>query len=51
MDDLTMINSYPYGEGWIFEIEMIYARELDNLMKGDRAVEWLKTEIEKHTEE
>ena len=48
MDDPTLINSEPYGAGWIFEIEMTDSGELTNLMKGNDAAEWLKTEIEKH---
>ncbi len=47
-DDPTMINNSPYGDGWIFEIEMSNPDELENLMKVDAAVEWLKGEIEKH---
>ena len=42
-DDPTMINSDPYGEGWIFEIEMRDPDELNNLMKKNDTVEWLKT--------
>jgi len=47
-DDPTLINKDPYGDGWIFEIEMSNPDELDNLMKGDDAVAWLKEEIKKH---
>lgn len=47
-DDPTVINKDPYGEGWIFEIEMSNPDELNNLMKIDAAVEWLKGEIAKH---
>ncbi|ODS38553.1 MAG: glycine cleavage system protein H [Candidatus Altiarchaeales archaeon WOR_SM1_86-2] len=49
-DDPALINSDPYGEGWIFEIEMSDPGELGNLMKGNDVVEWLKGEIEKHVE-
>ncbi|RLI91364.1 MAG: glycine cleavage system protein H [Candidatus Altiarchaeales archaeon] len=47
-DDPTLINKDPYGEGWIFEIEMSNPDELKNLMRGDAAIEWLKGEIAKH---
>lgn len=47
-DDPTLINKDPYGEGWVFKIEMSDSSELDNLMQGDAAAEWLKTEIAKH---
>jgi|Deesub1362B_J571_1020462.scaffolds.fasta_scaffold02567_7 glycine cleavage system H protein len=47
-DDPTVINRDPYGEGWIFEIEMSAPEELKNLLHGEAAVEWLKGEIEKH---
>lgn len=47
-DDPTVINRDPYGEGWIFKIEMSAPEELENLLHGEAAVEWLKGEIEKH---
>ncbi|MEA3255205.1 MAG: glycine cleavage system protein GcvH [Candidatus Altiarchaeota archaeon] len=47
-DDPTVINKNPFGDGWIFEIEMRSTDELDNLMKIDAAAEWLKGEIAKH---
>lgn len=47
-DDPTIINKDVYGEGWIFKIKMRDPSELDNLMKGDAAIVWLKEEIEKH---
>jgi len=47
-DDPTLINKDPYGEGWIFEIEMSNPDELNNLMKLEEAIEWLKDEIKKH---
>ncbi len=47
-DDPTVINKDPYGEGWIFEVEMSDPDELGNLMKIDAAVEWVKGEIAKH---
>ena len=48
MDDPTVINSDPYGKGWIFEIEMSDKSELENLMRGEFASSWLAGEIKKH---
>ncbi len=47
-DDPTIINKDVYGEGWIFKIKMSDPSELQNLMKGEEAIAWLKGEIEKH---
>jgi glycine cleavage system H protein len=47
-DDPTLINKDPYGAGWIFEMKMSDPAQLANLMKGEKAVEWLKGEIIKH---
>ncbi len=48
-DDPSIVNKDPYGEGWMFEIEMSNPDELNELMKGDsdEVIEWLKKEIEK----
>jgi len=48
VDDPTIINTDPYGDGWIFEIEITDPGELKNLMKGSDAFEWLKGEIAAH---
>jgi glycine cleavage system H protein len=50
-DDPTLINKDPYGAGWIFEMKMSDSAQLANLMKGEKAVEWLKGEIVKHAKE
>ncbi len=50
-DDPAIINEDPYGKGWLFEIEMSDPSELDDLMKGEDAKNWLLKEIEKHEEE
>ncbi|ODS36929.1 MAG: glycine cleavage system protein H [Candidatus Altiarchaeales archaeon WOR_SM1_86-2] len=47
-DDPTLINRDPYGEGWIFEVDMSDPGELNNLMQGDKAAEWLRGEIKEH---
>lgn len=47
-DEPSDINEDPYHKGWLFKIRMSDASEVDNLMKGDAAVEWLEKEIETH---
>lgn len=34
-DDPTLINSDPYGQGWIVKIEMTNPSELDNLLDAE----------------
>jgi len=34
-DEPQLLNSDPYGEGWVFEIEPTDLSELDNLMSAD----------------
>jgi len=48
MDEPSLINSEPYGKGWLFEIEMSNKDELNNLMKINDAIAWLKGEIAEH---
>jgi len=47
-DEPTLINNDPYGKGWIFDMRMSDSTELSNLMKGEKAIKWLKGEIAKH---
>ncbi len=47
-DDPTIINSDPYGEGWVFKMKIKDTSELSNLMKGEASHDWLKGEIKKH---
>jgi len=47
IDDPTLINSDPY-KNWIFEIRMENSGEINNLIKGNDVIEWLKGEIKKH---
>ncbi len=47
-DEPTLINNDPYGKGWIFDMRMSDSAELSNLMKGEKAIKWLKGEIAKH---
>jgi len=48
-DNPALINEDTYGKGWIFEMKIDNTDELNNLMKGDAAAEWLKGEIKKHS--
>lgn len=41
-DEATLINTDPYGDGWIFKMTIADKSELDQLMQGEAAVEWLK---------
>lgn len=46
-NDATLINQDCYGEGWILLIEPSNLDEdLESLMQGEAAAEWLKSEIE-----
>jgi len=48
-DDPTLPNQDPYGKGWLFKIEVSnLEEEINNLYKGEDAIEWQKEEIEKH---
>lgn len=47
-DDPGLVNSEPYGKGWLFEMKLKDPSQLENLMKAEEAAEWLKGEIEKH---
>jgi glycine cleavage system H protein len=47
-DDPAAINKDPFGEGWVFEIEMADSGELSKLMKVAEAAAWLKEESKKH---
>ena len=45
-NDATLINQSCYGDGWIILIEPGNLDEdLENLMKGEAAAEWLEKEI------
>ena len=47
-DEPTLLNTDPYGEGWVLRIRMEEPDELANLLQGEEAVRWLEEEIEKH---
>ncbi|MFC2154540.1 glycine cleavage system protein GcvH [Candidatus Altiarchaeota archaeon] len=48
LDDPSIINSDPYGEGWIFELDLSDSKEAESLMQGKDVEAWLKEEIAKH---
>ena len=51
-DDTSLINSDPYGEGWILVIEAENLdEELDSLMQGEDLVGFLEAEIQRAEEE
>jgi glycine cleavage system H protein len=47
-DDPTLINSDPYGGGWIFTMKPTDMDSVDGLMHGDAVVDFIKSEAEKH---
>lgn len=47
-DDPSLINSDPYGAGWLFKLRMSDAGELAALLQGAAAVTWLEGEVAKH---
>ena len=49
-DDPSIVNEDPY-ENWIMKIKMENPDEIEELMFGDKAVEWLEVEIEKHKQD
>jgi glycine cleavage system H protein len=51
-EDTSLINSDPYGEGWILEIEASdLENELKNLMQGDALTEFIEAEYRRAEEE
>ena len=47
-DNPEKVNTDPYGDGWIFKMTISDKSEIDQLMQGEAAVEWLKKEIAEH---
>jgi len=47
-DDPALVNRSPYEEGWLLKIRLSNQDELNQLLSGDDAVEWLKAEIAEH---
>lgn len=51
-EDTTLINSDPYGKGWILVIEASDLElELQNLIHGDAVADFIEREIKKAEEE
>jgi len=51
-DDTTLINTDPYGEGWIIIIEAEdLESELGNLMQGDKLADFIKEQVKIAEEE
>jgi glycine cleavage system H protein len=54
-DDTSLINTDPYGEGWILVIEAEdkddLTSELDNLIHGDAVTDFIEKEVKKAEEE
>lgn len=51
-DDTTLINSDPYGEGWVIVIEAEdLDSELEKLMHGEKVTEFIKEQIKVAEEE
>ena len=47
-DDASLINSSPYGDGWIVKIKMTDPGELEKLAKGGEAIsKWIFSELER----
>lgn len=47
-DEPTLLNSDPYGEGWVLKLKMDNPDELANLLRGEEVAKWLEEEIVKH---
>ncbi len=46
--DGSSLNTDPYGEGWVLELQPFDLREsLEELVKGDSAKDWLEAEIDR----
>ena len=51
-DDTSLINTDPYGKGWIVTIEASdLDDELANLMQGDALVDFIEAEVQRAEEE
>lgn len=47
-DDPTLVNSDPYGKGWLYTMKPADMGAVEELMHGDAVADWLKAEAEKH---
>lgn len=50
--DPSLVNRDPYESGWMITIEPVkLEEELENLLHGDAAIDWLKKEVVEKTKE
>lgn len=47
-DEPNLPNTDPFGNGWLYKIKFSETSELDQLFKGDSAVNWQTEQIAKH---
>jgi len=51
-DDTSLVNSDPYGKGWILVIEASnFDEEVGSLMKGSALVSFIEAEVKRAEEE
>ncbi len=51
-DDTSLINSDPYGDGWVVKIKASdLESDLENLLTGDKIKPWIEKEIKRAEEE
>lgn len=52
MENPRLINTDPYGEGWLVEIEMShFEEEIKNLIQGEEnIIAWFESELKKYDE-
>jgi len=46
-DDPAVINTDPYDDGWLFELELSDSTELDGLKDAELTLDYLKTKLAK----
>lgn len=42
LDSPELINKDPYGEGWIFKLELVNRKEIENLLNAEKYSELIK---------
>ena len=51
LENPRLINTDPYGKGWLIELEISDLNELENLLSGEEKVTaWFKSEIARYEE-
>ena len=41
-DDPAVVNTDPYGDGWMLKVELVNPTELDNLLSADEYTDFIK---------